>query len=376
MLSKREMKGIRLVVNNHVFPVSQTTFIVRSESNPDKSYRVTWQKKKWCCTCEDFLKHKKACKHVYAVRYYMLLQSLTSGTRHTHERPHCPNCKSRQFVIKRGFRYNKSGPVQRYFCKRCKVKFVDRTAFRGMKNKAAAIVSALDLYFRGVSLRQIAEHLELTYGIKVSHSTVYNWIKKYVQIVNSYVKGMRANCSVRWHMDDTVVRVSGRHMVVWGLLDSETRFLLALRISGKRGAEEAEKLIKEGLTLSTTRPIELVSDGLSSYQVAIEREFRSKGKNNDVIHIKGPLTAGFNNKIERFNGLLKNRVKTMGGFQNEESVNTFTKGFQVYYNFIKGHKSLGGKTPAQVAGLVSKKKSWLDLILDAGGRNVGDHSNY
>ena len=71
-----------------------------------------------------------------------------------------------------------------------------------------------------------------------------------------------------------------------------------------------------------------------------------------------------------FNGLLKNRVKTMGGFQNEESANTFTKGFGVYYNFIKGHKSSGETTPAQVVGLVSKKKSWLDLILDAEGQKI------
>lgn len=94
----------------------------------------------------------------------------------------CPKCNSNKFVIKRGFRYNKSETVQRYFCKKCGIKFSNRTVFKGMKNKIAAIVSALDLYFRGISLRQIAEHLELTHGIKVSHGTIHNWVKRYVDL--------------------------------------------------------------------------------------------------------------------------------------------------------------------------------------------------
>jgi len=369
-LSKREMKSIELTTSNNITQLDQARFIVRSQSDSNKSYEVTWQKKKWCCTCEDFLKRKKACKHIYAVRYYMLLQNLTSEARHFQEQPNCPKCASSDFVVKRGLRYNKSGPVQRYFCKNCGTKFVSQTAFKGMKDKAAAIVSALDLYFRGISLRQLAEHLELTYGVKVSHGTIYNWIKRYVQLINKYVARLKVNSSDRWHMDDTLVRVSGRHMVIWGLLDSETRFLLALQVSSKRGAEEAQRLIQKGLNAAVNTPSELVSDGLDSYQVAIEKEFNPKIGKGDVIHIRGPLTVGFNNKMERFHGILKNRVKTMCRLQSEETAKTFAKGFEIYYNFIKRHKALNGKTPAVAAGLSEHKEGWLDLILKANEHNV------
>jgi transposase-like protein len=364
------MKSIELITSNSITQLSQPKFIVRSQSDSNESYEVTWQRKKWCCTCEDFLKHKKACKHIYAVRYYMLLQNLTSEAKHFKEQPNCPRCTSSEFVIKRGLRYNKSGPVQRYFCKNCKTKFVSQTAFKGMKNKATAIVSALDLYFRGISLRQLAEHLELTCGIKVSHGTIHNWVKKFVQLVNRYIDMLQAKPSSKWHMDDTLVRVSGRHMVVWALLDSETRFLLALQISSKRGAEEAQRLIRDGLRRAKNTPSELVSDGLDSYRIAIEKEFQTnKGKRN-IIHVKGPLTVGFNNKMERFHGVLKNRVKTMYHLQNRETADTFIKGFETYYNFIKSHKALNGKTPAQAAGLTTQKESWLNLILKAKEHNA------
>jgi transposase-like protein/Zn finger protein HypA/HybF involved in hydrogenase expression len=357
-------------MNNNVTQVDQTTFIVNSQHTPSKSYKVAWNRKKWICNCDDYLKHKKTCKHIHAVRYYLLLQSITSAVKHINEEPYCPKCKSKEFIIKRGYRYNKSGPVQRYYCKKCMVKFTYRTTFKGMKNKVEAIVSALDLYFRGVSLRQLAEHLELTYGIKVSHGTVYNWIKKYVQLVNKYVARLKVNSSDRWHMDDTLVRVSGRHMVIWGLLDSETRFLLALQVSSKRGAEEAQRLIQKGLNAAKKSPSELVSDGLDSYRIAIEKEFNPKMGRGDVIHIRGPLTVGFNNKMERFHGVLKNRVKTMCRFQNGETAKTFVNGFETYYNFIRGHRALNGKTPAQATKLTPNKENWLNLILKAEKHNI------
>jgi len=368
-LSKREMKSLELLMNNNVTQVDQTTFIVNSQHTPSKSYKVAWNRKKWICNCDDYLKHKKTCKHIHAVRYYLLLQSITSAVKHIYEEPHCPKCKSKEFIIKRGYRYNKSGPVQRYYCKKCMVKFTYRTTFKSMKNKVEAIVSALDLYFRGVSLRQLAEHLELTYGIKVSHGTIYNWIKRYVQLVNKYINRLKANSSERWHMDDTLIKVSGRHMVVWALLDSETRFLLALHVSGKRGAEEAQTLIKEGIKTAKNEPSELVSDGLSAFEVAVQEEFNKK-PDKKVIHIKGPLTIGFNNKMERFHGILKNRVKTMCRLQSEETAKTFAKGFEIYYNFIKRHKALNGKTPAVAAGLTEHNEGWLDLILKADEHNV------
>lgn len=352
-------------MNNGVVSINQSKFLVRSQSNANQWHEVTWLRNRWCCNCEDFTKREKRCKHIYAVCYHIALQNLTVEARNQEMDLRCPKCGSSTYLIKRGFKYNQSGTIQRYYCKKCRIRFVNRNAFQRMRNRAAAIVSGLDLYFRGLSLRQVAEHLEFTHGINVTHSTVHNWIKKYVNLVNDYVKTLQVNSSSRWLMDETLLRVSGRHMVLWGLLDSETRFLLASRISSKRGAEDAQALIRNGLKTAKNEPEELVSDGLSSYSLAIGREFKANPNAHNILHVQGPLTAGLNNKMERFQGTIKSRVKNMRVLNNEETAKTFSKGFGIHYNFIKTHKSLNGKTPAQAAGLTDKKNNWLELITHA-----------
>jgi transposase InsO family protein len=44
---------------------------------------------------------------------------------------------------------------------------------------------------------------------------------------------------------------------------------------------------------------------------------------------------------------------------------------RVYYNFIRPHGALNGKTPAQKAGieLASEENKWLSLIKKSGNRN-------
>jgi hypothetical protein len=55
-----------------------------------------------------------------------------------------------------------------------------------------------------------------------------------------------------------------------------------------------------------------------------------------------------NNRVERLNGTLRERVKVQ-------------RGQRIYYNFVKPHRALDGKTPAEKAGIKGKNK-WLSLI--------------
>jgi len=361
---KREYRGIQLLARgNSVRQVDESNFLVCSESDSNKEYRVMWKRDRWVCSCPDYIKNSQKCKHIYAACYYLDLRDITRGIGGLGEGPpRCPKCGSAEQIIKRGKRYNRCGPVQRCYCKRCRIRFSDRAAFEGIKSKTAAVIVALDLYYRGLSLRQISEHLEASHGIKVTHGTVYYWIKKYVELVNRYVKSLRAKTSERWHADETLVRVRGRHLVLWALLDGETRFLIATRVSQSRGEEDAYAVMKNGLEKCEGGPSEFVTDGLSSYSAAIGR---ISEKNRPLIHLQGPLIESLNNKMERFFGTVKNRTKTMCRFDSEEGAERFAEGFGAYYNFVKPHKALGGKTPAQVAGLTRKKYNWLDLILAA-----------
>jgi transposase-like protein len=297
-----------------------------------------------------------------------MLKQVTLSVKNIDVQASCPKCCSNDFAVKCGLRYNRSGLVQRYYCKRCKKWFTDRIGFEGMKNQATAIVSALDLYYRNLSLRQIGEHLESLYGIKVSYGAIYYWLKKYVELIHSYIKNFQAKNSERWHADDSLIKVSGRDLVVWSLLDSETRFLIAVHISRRKSTEDASLLLTKGLKASENKPLEIVTDGLPSYRKAIEKEFSEKYSNtcSKIIHIQGPLTGSVNNnKIERFYGLFKGRIKSMYHLNSTKGAETFSKGFRIHYNFVRGHKALGNKTPAQAAGISPVKSTWGDLIVKA-----------
>ena len=269
--NKREFKGIQIVMNNGVQPVDQSRFMVCSQSDPEKYYRVEWRQKRWVCDCADYRKRNRKCKHIYAVNYYLKLREISFNIK-SNNIALCPICNSSEQVIKRGFRYNRSGPVQRYYCKRCRKRFTDETWFKGMRNKIRAVITSLDLYYRGLSLREIKQHLDSCYGIKVSHTTVYNWIRKFVNMIDPYLQTLQIQTSERWHADETLIKVRGRHLVLWALMDSKTRYLIAYHISKRRGAEDAKALFRKGFETSANRPLEIVTDGANSYDTALNRK--------------------------------------------------------------------------------------------------------
>ena len=55
---------------------------------------------------------------------------------------------------------------------------------------------------------------------------------------------------------------------------------------------------------------------------------------------KGDITA----IIECWHSILKERTKVMKAFRNIDTLIQFTDGFLVYYNYLRPHESLKGKT--------------------------------
>ena len=68
------------------------------------------------------------------------------------------NCDSSD-VIKEGFRYNKTGKKQKYYCHSCKSWFVFDDGFKMMKHKPEDIVRTVHMYNDGFSLFKTQYHL-------------------------------------------------------------------------------------------------------------------------------------------------------------------------------------------------------------------------
>ena len=70
-----------------------------------------------------------------------------------------------------------------------------------------------------------------------------------------------------------------------------------------------------------------------------------------------------NQGIERLNGTIRDRVKTMRGFDSEETAEIMTSAYRNYYNFIKIHSSIE-TTPALKAkiGVELEGNKWMALL--------------
>lgn len=355
-LRKREQLGIELVRSGAVRAISQSSYDVASQNGSGK-YDVTWTRNRWTCSCPDYLEERH-CKHAYAVQYFLQMRNIIANAEREGLESTCPYCRSAH-LIRRGQRYSRTGPTQRYLCKDCKRRFTI-TSTKRSKSIATVVTAALDLYFRGLSLRETSEHLATYWNCRVAHTTILRWIGKYVRIISESLSDKVALQGDRWDADETKVRLNRRHILFWSLLDDKHRFLIALRVSERQTSRDAILLFAEGLA-KTGYPTEIITDGARVYSTAISETMT---ENPGMIHVGGPgLTSGLtNNRVERLHKSIKGRLRQMGSFHSKRSAENFATGYALYHNYIKEHKALGGRTPAQAAGLRASRESWRSLL--------------
>jgi transposase-like protein len=233
-----------------------------------------------------------------------------------------------------------------------------------MKHNPQAITSAMQLYFSGESLRNTQKSLRLL-GVEVSHQTVYNWIRKYVKLMNDYVEKLKPNVGDKWRADEVWVKVKGDMKYLFAMMDDETRFWIAQEVAESKQKHDARNLFALSKKLAGKRPKTLITDGLHSYSIACKKEFFTQ-KAPRTKHIRNITFRGQhnNNKMERLNGEIRDREKTMRGLKTKET--PILTGYQLFHNYIREHEGLGGQTPAEACGIqIEGKNKWITLIQNA-----------
>jgi hypothetical protein len=77
------------------------------------------------------------------------------------------------------------------------------------------------------------------------------------------------------------------------------------------------------------------------------------------------ITEGTNNNVlERLNGTERERTKVMRGLDNDLSASRMLEANRIYYNHLRPHQALEGKTPAEKVGidLQLEGNKWKELI--------------
>lgn len=279
----------------------------------------------------------------------------------------CKYCGS-ESLIKKGFVRKK----QLYKCKDCGRRFYLDGKFARMKTDKHIIVSALNLYFDGLSLRKTQRNLKQIFGETVSQVTILNWIKKYSKLVREFVTNLTPQLSGLWHEDETMLKCEGRNIWFWEMIDEDTRFLVASHVSGTRTLEDTIAIFKKGYKQSKVRPRAVFVDGNFVYKPAFNKVFYTmkKATRPELIQRVGIRTRETNNIVERLHGTLKDRTKPMRGLKSYESTKAILEGFTIHYNYVRPHQSLNGKTPAQACRM-NAPNNWKHLI-DQATRNESE----
>lgn len=267
----------------------------------------------------------------------------------------CKFCGSRHIV-----RYGHYKGFQRWWCEACRRKFADNDALPGMHTPREQVSSALGMYYEGMSQNAIRRQLEQEHQNYPSDSTVFEWIERFTKQAIADTKDVKPNVGDVWVADETVVKIGGKNMWYWDIIDAKTRYLLASRISTTRGIRDAQAIMELASKRADKAPKVVLTDKLTAYFDGIERAYGAETKH---ITVKGLTAKANTNLIERFHGTLKARTKVMRGMKSKESAQVILDGFLVHYNFFRIHESLGGKTPGEKAGIVLPYKNWADVTL-------------
>lgn len=267
----------------------------------------------------------------------------------------CKNCGSNAIV-----KYGSYKGIPRCWCKACKRKFKADTALFHMKTSPEQISSALRMYYDGMSIKDIKGLLRQEHDNDPSKKTIYQWVDKYSDIAIKEAKNIHPKVSDIWIADETVLRIGGQNVWMYDIIDDQTRFLLATRLSLARTTHDAETLMKEAQRKAGKSPKVVITDKNSSYLDSIELTFGA-----DTEHVRSrPITADTysTQKIERWHETLKERTKVMKGLKTIDTAIQFVDGFLVHYNYFRGNEALDGKTPAEEAGIKFPYKDWTEII--------------
>lgn len=289
----------------------------------------------------------------------------------------CPKCKSKE-VIKWGKRKTENrGKVQRYCCKSCSETFVN-DVFSKMRNTPEKITCALDLFYRGLSTREVQRHFKAFFPHNSSNVSIYKWVKKFSLKIADYTDKLKIQTGSYIEVDEMEYHRRKSHKKKLGVdknwfidgIDVKTRFM----INSAYVKHRSKKNIKKVLTNIKDKTGEQVkictTDGLSAYENIVKQNWgydnrlgKYKVFHKIVTQRKG---EGFNIWVERLHNTIRQRTQNFRGFHGSvDSAYSLMKGIEIFYNFVKPHEALKGKTPSELAIpslQFETPNRWLELI--------------
>jgi putative transposase len=191
---------------------------------------------------------------------------------------------------------------------------------------------AVRLHSTGLSLRETATALE-AFGITRSHQAVFQWVHRVAETVPDPPTASPSRVAV----DETAVTIGTDQHWLYAAIDIETKLLLGVRISERRGTDPAAAFLGQLAEKHDFSETTFLVDGMG-YLTALAR-----------CDLRGHLDYVDRNLIEKWFQTLAMRIdrfhQTWMG--RRASVRRWLAAFVHYYNRQRPNQALENRTPAE-----------------------------
>ena len=186
-------------------------------------------------------------------------------------------------------------------------------SYKGHRFPGEIINHCVWLYFRfPLSFREV-EELMLVRGVVISYETIRRWCAKFGQAYANQLRRRRAQPGDRWHLDEVFIRINGAIHYLWRAVDQHGN-MLDILIPPSRNALAAKKFFRKLLKGLQYVLRVIVTDGLSSYQVA-HREI--------VASVQHRRPKYLNNRAENSHQPTRARERAMKRFKSARHAQRF-----------------------------------------------------
>ena len=175
------------------------------------------------------------------------------------------------------------------------------------------IQHAVWLYLRFTLSYRDVEELLAQRGLDLSYESVRSWVLKFGPMIARRLRQCRPRPSDHWHLDEMVVRITGKRMYLWRAVDHEGEILDVL-VQRRRDRRAAVRLMRKLLRKQGFAPKKVTTDKLPSYGAA----FRHLGLG---CHHEQGLRQ--NNRAENSHQVVRRRERKLQRFKSARSAERF-----------------------------------------------------
>jgi len=240
------------------------------------------------------------------------------------------------------------------------------TRIHKMKTPAKLIASAMGMYYGGMSLDAIQQQFKQDHELDMSESNYWNWVERFTKEAVKRCKGFKPKVGDTWVADETYMKLGGRTVYFWDIIDSKTNYLLASYVSFTRGARDARMLMRLARVRAGKYPRVVVTDKLASYISGVGDEYATYTEHRQGGPFKYKVSGESTAEIERFHRTLEQRTKVFQKYDDIDTIKLLTDGWLINYNFFKQNEGCGNIPPAQAMSEVVPLKDWNDVVIPKG----------